>query len=180
MKGIRASIRYAKSIYQLAQEQGILEQITVDIKLIEQVIRENNELELLLKSPMIQGEKKQKVLQQIFEGKIHALSLRMINQTISQGRENVLKNICEEYMKLFNTAHNIAEVSVTTAIRLDESLKKTLLENIQSAFHFTKIGLKETVDESLIGGMILRIGDRQLDGSIRRQLNDIKKELVHA
>ena len=106
--------------------------------------------------------------------------MNFIKQIVSQGRENILEMICEEFINQYNEIKNIAKVSVTTPVALTAELKQELIKKITTDYQLSEIELEEKVDESLIGGMVLRIGDKQLDASIRRQLNDIKQELIHA
>ena len=68
---------------------------------------------------------------------------------------------------------------MSTAVAMDDKLKSQLMDSLKKAYNYSEIKLEEKVDEQLIGGLLLRIGDRQMDATIRRQLNDIEKELVH-
>ncbi len=180
MKGIRAAVRYTKSLMQLAQEKNLLDVIIADIRLIQSTINENRELELMLQSPLVKSEKKAAALTSIFGSKINEITLKFLQLVVSQGRENSLGAICSEFMKQYNTIKSIAVVSVTTTTALTDKLRADLVNKIKSDYKLSAVELEEKVDTSLIGGMILRMGDKQLDASIRRQLNDIKQELVQA
>ena len=180
MKGVRAAVRYAKALRQLAEEKNLLDAIVADVKLIHNTIEKSRELELLLQSPLVKSDKKGEVLSSIFGSKINELTLNFIKQLLSQGRENILKTVCEEYINQYNAIRNIAKVSVTTSVPLTNELRTELVQKIKSDYNLSEVELTEKVDQNLIGGMVLRIGDKQLDASIRRQLNDIKQELVQA
>lgn len=180
MKGVRAASRYAKAIYHLAQSQGILEAVVLDFQLIRKAIKESDDLEMLLKSPLINAENKKTALTSIFQGKVQELTMKAIIQTVNQGREVMLAVICDELIEIYNKANHIAAVKISTASPLDESTRNAVLKGIKDKYNFSKINLIETIDKELIGGILLRIGDLQLDATIRRKLNDIKKELVHA
>lgn len=180
MKGTRASVRYAKALYQLALEQKLLDKVVVDVKLVASTVEGSKELEGLLKSPLVNAEKKKASLEAIFKGKVQELCLSFIAQLLDQGRENLLYHVCLNFIAHYNQAHQIAEVSVTTASPMDKASKDKLIQSIKEKYNFSSIDLKEKLDESLIGGILLRIGDLQLDNSIRRQLNDIKRELIKA
>lgn len=180
MKGVRAAVRYAKAVYQLAQSQGILESVVADFQLIHKAIEESKELEMLLKSPLINAENKKTALSSIFQGKVQELSLKLILQTVNQGREVMLSVICEELFSIYNEVNHIATVKITSADSLNENTKNSILDGLMKKYNFSKINLIEMVDKELIGGIILRIGDLQLDASIRRKLKDIKKEIIHA
>lgn len=180
MKGVRAAARYAKALQQLSQEKNLLDEIIVDVKLIHNTIAENKELSLMLKSPIIEADKKGKVLSLIFDKKINDVSLNFIQLVISHKREAILAPICEEFISIYNGIKNIAIVKVTSAVALTDVLRTDLIVKIKKDYSLAAVELVEKVDESLIGGMILRIGDKQLDASIKGQLNNIKQELVQA
>lgn len=180
MRGARAAARYAKALKQLAQEKGILNDVLDDINTIYSSINENRELALLLQSPLVKSEKKKTILLSVYQGKVNELTLTFIKQVVALGRENILAVICEKFVNQYNEFNNIAKVTVKTSIPLQADQKAELINIIKAKYSFSSIDLDEQIDESLIGGMVIRIGDMQLDASIRRQLNDIKNELVHA
>lgn len=180
MKGVRAAVRYARAFQQLAQEKSLLDTVIVDVKLIHNTIQGSKDLALMLQSPLIKADKKSSVLSSIFEKKINELTLKFIQQIVSHKREGILAAICEEFIDIFNAIKNIAKVTVTTSTALTDALRSELVAKIKADYSLASVELTEKVDESLIGGMVLRIGDKQLDASIRRQLSDIKQELVQA
>lgn len=180
MKGVRAAVRYAKAFQQLTKERNLLDTAIVDVKLIHNTIAENKELALMLQSPIIKADKKSTVLTLIFDKKINELSLTFLQQIVAHKREAILAVICEEFISIYNGIKNIAVVKVTSAVALTESMRADLIAKIKKDYSLSAVELSEKVDESLIGGMILRIGDKQLDASVRGQLNNIKQELVQA
>jgi F-type H+-transporting ATPase subunit delta len=180
MKGRRAAVRYAKALQQLSQEKNLLDAVVSDMKLVQGTIKGSKDLALMLQSPLVKTQQKREVLRAIFQSKVNEVSFNFINQVTSQGRERILSMICEEFINLYNQLKNIAKVSVSTSVPLTADLKTELLALLKSSYHFSEVELEEKVDSTLIGGLVLRIGDKQLDASIRRKLNDIKQELIHA
>ncbi len=180
MKGVRAAVRYAKAIRQLAQERNLLDVIVADIKLIHNTIIENRELGLMLQSPLVSGSKKKGVLNAIFGSNVSELTTSFIQQVVEHKRESILQVICEEFINQYNVLKNIARVTVTTTQPLTQENKEEIIKKIKSDYQLSEVQLEEKIDKSLIGGMVLRMGDKQLDASIRRQLSDIKQELVQA
>jgi F-type H+-transporting ATPase subunit delta len=180
MKGSRAAVRYAKAFKQLSVENNLLDTVIEDIRFIHLTIESSRDLELMLRSPLIKMGKKRAVVKAVFEGKIHASTLNFLDHIVQNARENILSGIAESFIKQYNEIKNIASVSVTTSQAMKSDLKESLLASLKTKYSFSQIELEEKVDADLIGGMVLRIGDKQLDASIRRQLNDIKQELVHA
>jgi|SRR5690554_1688699 len=179
MKGNRAAVRYAKALLLMAKQEGQEEVVLTDVKMISSLIDESKDLRLLLKSPLVKMGKKRTVLNAIFEGKVNTITMNFINLIVSHKREAIFELILFNTIAQYNQAHKIATVNVSTAIALSADLKAALIEKIKTTFEYLEVQLNEKVDEDLLGGLVLRIGDKQFDGSIRRQLNDIEKELVH-
>jgi F-type H+-transporting ATPase subunit delta len=180
MKGVRAAIRYAKALMQLAQENKSVDAIVIDVKMIHNLIKESDDLKMLLSSPLIKSDKKQSILTTLFSGKINDLTLKFIQLVVEQNRESSLAVMAEEFIAIFNEKNNIANVSLTTASALDSNSREMVLKTIKEKYNFSEIQLEESVDADLLGGMIMRIGDKQLDASIRGQLRKIENELVQA
>jgi len=179
MKGNRAAVRYAKSLIILAKEKGQYDAVLADVQMLSNLIKESKELDLFLSNPLIKMEKRRSILASMFEGKVNALTYDFIQLVVTQKRESILKQIFNQFIAQYNELNKIANVSVSTAVAMDDKLKSQLMDSLKKAYNYAEIKLEEKVDEQLIGGLLLRIGDRQMDATIRRQLNDIEKELVH-
>ncbi len=179
MKGNRAAIRYAKSLIQLSKEKGQFEEVLADVKMLDSLIKESRELDLFLANPLVKMDKRQSILKSMFEGKLNPITYDFIQLVVAHKRESILKLILDKFIAQYNLMNKIAKVSISTAVELNEKLRKQLVDSIMSAYDFSAVELEEIVDEELIGGMLMRIGDKQLDATIRRQLYDIEKELVH-
>ncbi|NUM49875.1 MAG: ATP synthase F1 subunit delta [Flavobacteriales bacterium] len=176
MADIRVSSRYAKSLLSLAVEQNCLEQVAKDMHFIEKVIYENKPLLLLLKSPIIKTDKKISILSEIFEKNISAVSFSFIKIIARKKREVILQNIASSFNTQYKTLKHIDTAYITTAVPIDENLRKTILASIKKTINNHNLELIEKVDSTIIGGMILRVGDKQIDESIRRKINDLQKE----
>jgi len=166
--------RYAKALLSLALEHDILEQTFVDMQLIAHTFSLDNELTVILQSPIIHHNKKQKILSRLFEGKIHPLIMRYILIISRKGRGSLLDGIAEQFAKEFKSFKGIEMVSVTTAEALDGPLREQVLATA-SRFTAKTIEFQEKVDPSIIGGFILDIGEKHLDASLKRKLLDLKR-----
>lgn len=169
--------RYARSLMELAAEQGKLEDVRRDMKLLLKVVNENRDFRLFLQSPVIKADKKQKVLSEIFEGKVSKLSFAFITLLAKKGRERILFEIATSFDEQYKKSKNILTAVVTSANGLDERTRKRMEELIESQLN-GEVELVEKVDPSAIGGFILRIGDKQIDKTVARQLSRMKKALT--
>jgi len=179
MKGLRAGKRYSKALIDLAKDQSSLDAVHKDVLLIQQSLEESNELVSLLDSPIVKTEKKIQILEEIYNGKVNELTLRFLLMVAEQKRESALPTILASFIEIYNEEHGIASVQVTTATEISDEIRKELRRKIMESYNFKDIELTEVVDEKLIGGMVIRIGDKQIDESVRRKLNEIHQELIN-
>jgi len=170
--------RYAKSLMELAVESKQLDAVRADMKTIEQVCKENREFELFLNSPVIKTDKKLSVINNIFKGKISDLTLSFLNLITRKHRESLFQPIATAFDDQYKTNKNIFTAVVTSAKGLDNVTKQKVKDLITSQMK-GEVELIEKIDEKAIGGFILRIGDRQIDRSVARQLSNLKKELLN-
>ena len=173
MKNTRVALRYAKSLFCLADEQQKLDHCRLDMDILIATCESSRELVLLLKSPIVKTDKKQAILGEIFS-KLSSLSQHFIRVVTNKKREYLLKEIAEAFLFLYKERKEIRSAVVTTAAPLDEELRKDVLSFIKKQGE-GEIELDERVDENLIGGAIIRLGDKQLDASVLRQINDLKQ-----
>jgi F-type H+-transporting ATPase subunit delta len=173
MSEATVAIRYAKSLIDLAQEQNVVKNVYDDMVLFKNTADENRGLMLALKSPVVRHEKKLGLLSGIFKDKVHPVSYSIFNIITKKNREAIMFSIADEYIKLYDERKGIVKAQVTTATALNDDLRKTFTKIVTDATGKT-VELQEKIDEKLIGGYILRVGDRQIDDSIRKQLNDLK------
>ena len=171
------AIRYAKSLIDLAQERNVVETVYNDMVFFKNTADENRGLMLALKSPVVRHDKKLGILKGVFESKISNTSYEIFNIITKKNREAIMFAIAEEYIKLYDVKKGIVKAQVTSAVSLTEELRKKFSSIVADATKKT-VELEERVDERLIGGYILKVGDRQVDASIRKSLNDLKLGLL--
>ena len=177
MSEYRIASRYAKSLLDLAVEKGKLEQVNKDMKLLSDLAAQNRDLVLMLKSPIITHDKKLAVLNKVFAGKVDEMTLAFFQILTRKQREAYLVFVAEEFHHQYNTHKGIEEATITTTFALDAKLKaefSKVVEKITSK----KVELTEVVDESIIGGFVLKIGDRQIDDSVSSKLKALRLEFT--
>lgn len=174
MNQSRVTIRYAKALLQLAIEQNTLEQSYNDMVLLDAVCSESKELSLLLKSPIVKTDQKLSILKEIFESKLGKVSMAFINIITSKKREGLLAFIASSFIDLYKVHNKIETATVTTAAPLDDSLRAEVVEFIKKHGE-DNVELIEKVDENIIGGAIIRMGDKQLDASVSKAISELRK-----
>ncbi|PCJ25165.1 MAG: ATP synthase F1 subunit delta [Flavobacteriales bacterium] len=175
MRDIKIASRYAKALLKIAVDEKVLEEVYNDMQLVNDVCSENHDLTLLLKSPIVKRDKKSAILSEIFGEKISKISNTFISIILTKKREGLLADITNAFIDSYKIYKNITTVSVTTAMPLTENHKSKITVLLKSQGH-ENIDLKEIVNADIIGGLILRIGDKQIDESIKRKLKNLEME----
>jgi F-type H+-transporting ATPase subunit delta len=172
----KIAYRYARALLSLASEEQIAGQVNEDMQYIHKVFSSSKELKIILKSPVVREGKKQRIIQQLFEGKIHPLLLGYIRIIVRKQRANLLDGIAAAYLKVYMEAMGIEVVELTTAIPVNDELKEKAL---MAARKLTKMQVifREKVNPDIMGGFILNLGDKQYDASVQKRLRRIKKHL---
>ncbi len=174
MKQTRVATRYAKSLLGLAEEQNKLEEVYKDMQLVAKTCKDHA-FALLLKSPIVKSDKKQQIFNAVFAGELTQLTSEFISIINRKRREMALGEIAEEFLTQYNTFKGITIAVVTSAAPLDDATKKKVLGLLKTEVN-GEIQLIEKIDAGIIGGFIVRIGDRQIDASLSRRLTDLRGE----
>ena len=166
--------RYAKSLIDLAIESKQLEEVRNDMRLINDVCLHNHDFVNLLNSPVVKTDKKLAIFKAVFDGKISKITGSFLDLIANKRRESYIEDIAKSFDQQYKLYKNITTVTVQSATKLDDSSKKQILELIKKSFS-GEIELIEKTDASLIGGFVLTINDSQIDQSVKRKLNDLRK-----
>lgn len=179
MKGTRAALRYAKAILNLAKEQGKENEVNKDMQFIASTIEQNDELQVVLNSPIIKAEAKQNVLSELFSKKVSNLTLGLFNLLVENKRLEILLMVAKQYTIIYEYFKRIEVAKVTTAVPLSEELEKKVLDKVVELTG-NKATIENVVNPDLLGGFVLRVGDVQYDASISNYLNELRKEFDHS
>ena len=175
MKDARAALRYAKAILNLAKDSKKESEVNDDMQFIVDTISKNQELEVVLKSPVIKSADKMNVLKAVFTDKINNITLGLFNLLQENKRIAMLVPIAKQYSIIYDFLKNTQVAKVTTAVPLTKELETQVLDKIV-ALTGEKANLENEVNPAILGGFILRVGDVQYDASISNHLNELKKE----
>ena len=174
MSQSRITIRYAKALFQLAAKQETLDQSYNDMVLLDSVCAESKELSLLLKSPIVKTDKKLKILEEIFGSKINKVTMSFINIITTKKRESLLALIASSFIALYKAHNKIETATVISATPLEESLRVEVINFIKKHGD-NDVELTEKVDPTIIGGSIIRMGDKQLDTSVSKAISELRQ-----
>ena len=170
----RAAIRYAKAILETALSSGKENQVNDDMKSIINAVNSSADLKDFLASPIITSEVKMNVLSEIF-GSVQADTKSLFRLLQENKRFEILEAIATQFNAQFDEMDGVEVAKVTTAFPITAELEAKILAKAK-AISTKKITIQNTVDPSIIGGFILRIGDKQYNASVSNRLQELKRE----
>lgn len=174
MKGTRAAIRYAKAVLNLAIDTNSADKVNDDMQLISGTIEANKDVQIMLNSPVIKSSAKKDALLAIFSN-LSNISKGLINQLVDNKRLAILENIAKQYIIIYDHHKGTQIAKVTSAVPLTDDLKEKVLDKVKDIVG-KKVTLENIVDPSIIGGFILKVGDKQYDASISGKMNNLRRE----
>ncbi len=174
MAGSRAAVRYAKAILEIAQDNANAENVLNDMNSIVASAKESKELSLFLQNPIVKGEVKYNAIAEIFASAQNETK-GLFQLLLANKRFDILPAIATQYENLYNEANGIETAVVTTAVPLSGDLETKVLAKIKE-FSDKKVTLTKVVNPEIIGGFILRIGDKQYNASVANRLQQLKRE----
>ena len=175
MSSTRAAIRYAKAILEIATSKNVANEVSNDMFLIATTINDNLELDTFIQNPTIKVETKENALLEVFAN-TNEVTKSLFHLLFENKRFEILGAIASEYNKLFDEMNGVQVAKVTTAIPMDADLEAKVKAKI-ATFSDKKVTIENIVDASIIGGFILKIGDKQYNASIANRLQVLKREL---
>ena len=176
MSDYRVASRYAKSLLELADDKGVLEEVSADMKLFAETCDENRDFVLMLRNPVIKNDRKYAILKAVFKGKVNDLTMAIFEITTRKNRASILPSVAVEFRRQYNLLKEIGVATITTAVPLTDKLRKDLEAMAIKVSGKKNIQLKEVIDEDIIGGYILKMGDLQIDDSVRTKLTMLAKD----
>ena len=176
MSVTRIATRYAKSLLQLAVEQNKLEAVYSDVQQLNAVVA-HRDLLMMLKSPIVNADKKIAVMDALFQQRVDGLTIAYIHLLINKGREVFLPEIVTEFIAQYKVMKHITTVKVTSAAPLSPEVLSTLEAKLkESSATFNNIEIETSIDPKLIGGFVVQFDDKRFDASVSNKLKELKSE----
>lgn len=167
--------RYAKALYELASEKKLISRIVEDFQDIKTLLANNNLFSNMIKNPSIsKADKKSSVIAVLKKMKADKLTIMFCGTLAVNGRLNYLKQIQDVFLSLVSKTSGEVLAEVTSSFKLDKDQQKQVESAVSEATGVKKISLSLKVDETLIGGLIVKIGSKMIDNSIKTKLNRLE------
>lgn len=176
MNQSKISVRYAKAMFMLAQEKKILSDIYADFVLIREALKGTPEFNDIISSPVISPQDKKNTLTNVFGKIVNEQTIKFLIMLVDKDREEYLNDIARNFETQYRRARNIKQVNVITNCPMTEDASKRIIQVVSEA-HNCGCEINKITNPEMIGGIIIRIDNRQLDLSVKTQLLEIKKKL---
>lgn len=168
---------YGDALFEVAAESGSLDAYWEEAKSVKTAIDENQELFKLMSHPKIVKEEKVKIIEDIFAGKISGELVGLLKMIVEKDHFEEVDAVLEYFDSRVKEFKNIGTAYVTTAMELSDAQKAAVEKRLLETTKYVKFEMHYAVDSAIIGGMIIRIGDRVVDSSVRTKLYDLTREL---
>ncbi len=169
--------RYAAALLNAARKAGAIDRVESDLGLVSYALDSVPSLRRIIRSPIVSRERKKLILEEILADRLHTLTLSFLRLLVDKRREEILSVIEPEYVQLADEVRGIVKAHVSTVVELTDK-QKSRLADMLSRLTGKNVLISAKVDRSIIGGVVVKIGDRVIDGSIRGQLFTIRKLLI--
>lgn len=173
------SVRYAKAFFSAAKEKKMLDVLKSDIQMISDTCANSADFILLLESPIVKSSKKAKLISTIFAGKVNQLTMNFLLLIVQNKREVYIPGICRNFLALSRQDQNIKSAVLVTATEMSKDTVENVATLIEKELK-TKVELSTETNKDIIGGLVIRLDDRQYDASIATQIKKIKQKLLES
>ncbi len=170
-------VRYAKALFAAAKDKNILDTVQTDIQKVFNVCIHSSDFFLVLESPVVKTSKKAELITKIFKEDINSLTLNFLLLITYNKRENHIQGICRNFLELTRKEQNIKSAVLLTASEINTKTVDKIKSLIEKELN-SKVEISCQVRPEIIGGLILKIDDKQYDSSVTTQLRKIKQDLM--
>lgn len=171
---------YAQALMSIAQSNELVDRIADDIRSILSILSESTELSDFLENPLAKADVKKGVLRQILGDSVHAYTTNFLMVLVDKGRIPFLAGVCKQYIVLVRELKQIVLAEVTSATPLSDQQQNTICQKVVDMTGASSVEIETTIDADLIGGVVIKVGSKVVDASLRGQLRRIGLKLSSA
>ena len=171
------STTYADALFETGIEENTLDDLYDEALSVRQILKDNPDFSRLMNHPKILKEEKEQIMESVFKGRLSDEFTGFLRLIVANKRYADIDSILDHFVLRVKEHKKIGIAYVTTPLELTESQKEAVKKKLLDTTDYVSMEMNYAIDESLIGGMVIRIGDRVVDSSIRTKLEGLKKEL---
>ncbi|GAA4720738.1 F0F1 ATP synthase subunit delta [Brevibacillus fulvus] len=168
--------RYARALFEVAKERGLIDQMETELNDIVSVVNQSEDLNKILMHPHISADSKKQLFKDLFAAHVTAEVMNLLDVLFDSGRETELAAIVAAFIQQANEERGIADAVVTVAKPISEEEQARISEQFGKLVH-KKLRIQTVIDPSILGGVVVKIGDRLYDGSIKSKLEHFAHQL---
>jgi F-type H+-transporting ATPase subunit delta len=168
---------YAEALFQVAQAEEMTDRVEEELTLLQKTLDSNADLREFLSNPQLSADGKKDVFLKIFGSGLSPVTLHWLDMVVDRGRQRRLPLIIEAFFVLTQDAREKVTAEIITSVPLSEELSKRLEAELSKVTK-KRVFLKAVVDDSILGGVIVKLADKVIDGSVRGRLEEVKKEMI--
>tara|TARA_B110000285_G_C15026343_1_gene564355 strand:- start:690 stop:1223 length:534 start_codon:yes stop_codon:yes gene_type:complete len=176
MKNSKVASRYARAFLDLAIEQKSLDSVQGDMNMLSATCKESREFVMLLSSPLVKADKKIAIFKEAFE-QFEKMTMSFMELITKNSREDLLPEIADAFEAQVKELRGIVPITLFSASKLDDATRGAIIAKVQASVD-GQLEVEEQIDESLIGGFMVQMGDTRVDASVSSQLNNLKQRLT--
>ena len=171
----RIALRYAQALMDIGKEKNSVAEIAGDMKVVRDALHEVHELKAMLHSPVIRPDVKRKVVHEVFQKHVSKDTMLFMDLLLKKGRGDVLMITTEEFLRLLDIDTNTVAAHITSARTLDEGAKQQIVAKLEK-ISTMKVRASYSLDPTLRGGFVAKVGDTLIDASLQHQLENLREE----
>lgn len=168
---------YAEALLHMARAENVVDVVEDEMRALQKMLRDNYELKGFLDNQSVAREGKREAVKKLLHGKISSITLNLLYTIIDRERHRLIEHIADQYIALVSAYKGQVTAEVTTAVPLPEETAEQLRKALSRMVR-KDVLIKHSVDESILGGAIVRIGDRVIDGCVRKRLQNLRTAMV--
>ncbi len=169
---------YARALYDAAHEAKATDAVRADLADFVTVLGDSKTLRDALENPQIGTAAKQRVIASLTQS-LHKLVRNTLQVLLERGRFGIINGLHDEFESMLSAEDEITRVEVTSAMELTDATKEKIAARME-AVTGRRVALETTIDPAIVGGIVLRIGDKIVDGSVRSRIRQLRRQLVSA
>ena len=168
---------YGDALFEAAREAGRMDDMYEEVLELQKLLQANEELQKMMENPKVIREDKENVIETVFRGRISDEIVELMKLMIAKGRYSNIESVFDYFIGLVKEEKKIGIAYVTTAVELTDGQKDEIVRRLLETTRYESFEMNYAVDASLIGGLVIRIGDRVVDSSIKTKLYELSKSL---
>lgn len=177
MAGNEVARMYAGALLEIGQEKGMLSRLEEEVGFLASVLTADRDLVLYLNAPGVAKESKKSFIDRVFSGELSEVTVNFLKLAIDKDRQMLIRDIHQSLTELIDIVNNRQRATIVTSEKLNSQMREKITEALKSKFQ-KEIILNEIIDQNIIGGIVIRVGDLIIDGSLAKDLKNIKEKLL--